>query len=290
MEDKKDELTITKGKQEKEREQKKNSLIKALEGVVIKSVDINSVLKEYTSVLEEYCSTVQPEIDSIWEAAQKSGNPTEYIKKHMQKHCKDHLFTVAYESEDGIRNKIVKTLSQNANDYKAKLQEIVKEKEQDLSDVAQQELGDIFDSIETPSFVEVSIKGNELFNIFAQLPIIKSFFEEKYKESIALYICKQLRSQRGGIIKRDRLGVFAEQCIQQPVKAYYEQARKWKTEHLERIKGTLANENYILSQYDSHILELERQIDDLERRLNNLCDVSEELETVLSIVEGKNNE
>ena len=49
-------------------------------------------------------------------------------------------------------------------------------------------------------------------------------------------------------------------------------------------------DNYILSQYDAHIIELEEQIEDLEQRLNNLCDVSDVLETVLNVVEGNDNE
>lgn len=281
----KKELADTKEKKEKEQIAKRNELIRAIEGVKINSVNIQYVIGKYQTVLDKYCATVLPEIQSIWGEAQKSGDPTKYIKLHMQAHCMEGLFKEAYEGEEGIQREIVMILSECANEYKAKLLKIVKGGENSLSEDAQEELSDIFDSIKTPDFVDVGIKGNQLFNLIAQIPIFKSTFEKKYIESIAASICKQLNHQKGGWFQKDRLGIFAEQCIQQPVQAYFSQLKTWKATHIARIKETLDKDNYILSQYDAYIIELEQQIQSLEKRLDNLTDVEDILETVLDTQE-----
>ena len=61
--------------------------------------------------------------------------------------------------------------------------------------------------------------------------------------------------------------------------------KTWKATHVERIKETLDKDNYILSQYDAYIVELEQQIDSLEKRLDNLTDVEDILATVLDTQE-----
>lgn len=287
LENQKKELAETKEKKEKEQTAKRNELIRAIDGVKINTVNIQYVIGKYQTVLDEYCATVLPEIQSIWGEAQKSGDPTKYVKLHMQAHCMEGLFQEAYEGEDGIQREIVRILSGCANDYKAELLKIVKGEENSLSEDAQEELSDIFDSIKTPDFVEVEIKGNQLFNLIAQIPIFKSQFEKKYIESIADSICKQLNHQKGGWFRKDRLGIFAEQCIQQPVQAYFSQLKTWKATHVARIKETLDKDNYILSQYDAYIIELEQQIESLENRLDNLTDVEDILETVLDTQDTK---
>ncbi len=285
LEKQKKELAETKDKQEKEQKAKRQELIRAIDAVKIKSVNIQYVIGKYQAVLDKYCASVLPEIKSIWTEAQKSGDVTRYIKLHMQAHCMEGLFQEAYEGEEGIQREIVRILSDCANEYKAELLKIVKGEESSLSEDAQEELSGIFDTIGTPDFVEVGIKGNELFNLIAQIPIFKAQFEQKYIESIAASICKQLNHQKGGLFKKDRLGIFAEQCIQQPVQAYFSQLKDWKSTHVERIKETLDKDNYILSQYDAHIIELENQIEELGDRLNNLTDVDEILEGVLDTKE-----
>lgn len=287
LEDQKKELAEAKKKKEKEQTAKRNELIKALDGVTIRTVNIQYVIGKYQTVLDQYCATVLPEIQSIWGDAQKSGDPTKYIKLHMQAHCMEGLFKEAYEGEEGIQREIVRILSECANDYKAELLKIVKGEENSLSEDAQEELSGIFDSIKTPDFVEVGIKGNQLFNLIAQIPIFKSQFEKKYIESIATSICKQLNHQKGGWFQKDKLGIFAEQCIQQPVQAYFSQLKTWKATHVERIKETLDKDNYILSQYDAYIVELEQQIDSLEKRFDNLTDVEDILATVLDTQEAE---
>ena len=277
----KKELADTKEKKEKEQIAKRNELIRAIEGVKINSVNIQYVIDKYQTVLDKYCATVLPEIQSIWGEAQKSGDPTKYIKLHMQAHCMEGLFKEAYEGEEGIQREIVRILSRCANDYKAELLKIVKGEESCLSEDAQEELNDIFDSIKTPDFVEVGIKGNQLFNLIAQIPIFKSQFEKKYIESIAASIRRQLCYQKGGLFRKDDIGLFAKYCIQAPVKEYFSDMKKWQDTLLERIKATLDKDNYILSQYDAFIIELEQQIKSLENRLDNLTDVEDILETVL---------
>ncbi len=281
LESQKQDLAVTKAKKEKEQQEKRQELIAELSAVTIKSVNIQYVIGQYQDVLDEYCDTVLPEIIAIWDDAQQSGNPTDYIKKHMQTHCMERLFKEAYEGPKGIQRQIVDILSDCANEYKAKLQAIVKGKESDLSEDAQEELSGIFNSINTPDFVAVGVKGNQLFSLIAQIPLFKSKFEKKYLESIAASICKQLRRQEGGLFRKDKLGIFAEQCIQQPVKAYYSQLKDWKSTHFERIKETLDKDNYILSQFDAYIMNLEHQIESLETRLENLTDVDDVLKDVL---------
>ena len=156
-----------------------------------------------------------------------------------------------------------------------------------MSQDAQDELRIVFDGIRIPEFDAVEIKGNQLLKIISQLqmPVFKEFFDEKYIESIAANICKQLKGQEGGLFKKDKLGLFAERCIQQPVQAYFSQLNKWKNSHLERIKETLDKENYILSQYDAYIISLEHQIESLQTRLGNLTEVEGILENVLEVQE-----
>ena len=281
LEGQKQDLAVTKAKKEEEQKEKRQELIAELSAVTIKTVNIQYVINQYQNVLDEYCAIVLPEIISIWEEAQRSGDPTNYIKKHMQRHCMDKLFKEAYEGPKGIQRQIVDILTGCANEYKTKIQAIVKGRESDLSEDAQEELSGIFNSINTPDFVAVGVKGNQLFNLIAQMPLFKSTFEKKYLESIAASICKQLRHQEGGWFRKDKLGIFAEQCIQQPVKAYFSQLKEWQSSHLERIKETLDKDNYILSQFDVYIMNLERQIESLETRLENLTDVDEVLKDVL---------
>ena len=106
-----------------------------------------------------------------------------------------------------------------------------------------------------------------------------------YIDCIADGIFKQLNYQKGYWFMKDRLGLFAEQCIQQPVQAYYSQLKTWQSTHVDRIIETLDKDNYILSQYDAYIIELEQQIERLENRLNNLTDVEAILGTVLNFQE-----
>lgn len=279
--DQKNELAETRRKKEKEQTAKRNELIEAIDGVKIRSVNIQNVISKYQVVLNEYCATVLPEIKSIWEDAKKSGNRIKYVKTHMQTHCMEKLFKVAYEGEHGIQREIVRILSGCANDYKIELLKIVKGEENSLSEDAQEELGNIFDSIKTPDFVNVDIQGNLFFDLMIDIPFLRDPFEKMYIESIADGICKQLNHQRGNWFKKDRLGLFAEQCIQQPVQAYFSQLKTWQSTHVDRIKKTLDNDNYILSQYDAYILELEQQIRSLEKRLDNLTDVEAILDQVL---------
>lgn len=220
LERQKQDLGSTKAKKEKEQKEKRQELTAELSAVTIKSVNVQYVIGQYQDVLEKYCDSVLPEIISIWDDAQQSGNPTDFIKKHMQTHCMENLFREAYEGQNGIRRQIEDILSDCANEYKAKLQAIVKGKQSDLSEDAQEELSSIFNSINTPEFVAVGVKGNQLFSFMAQIPIFKSTFEMKYLESVAASICKQLKRQEGGLFRKDKLGMFAEQCIQQPVKEY----------------------------------------------------------------------
>lgn len=285
LKDQKKELAETKDKKEKEQTAKRNELIKAIDGVKIKTINIQCVIEKYQTILDDYCSTVLPEIQSIWGEAKKSKNPTKYVEMHMQTHCMEGLFLKAYEGETGIQREIVKILSGCANDYKAELLRIVKGEGSSLSEDALEELSEIFNSINTPNFVEVGINGNQLFNLIAQIPFFREQFEKMYIESIAESICKQLKHQKGGLFRKDRLGLFAEQCIQQPVQAYFSQLKTWQSTHIDRIKETLDKDNYILSQYDAYIIELEQQIERLENRLNNLTDVEVILGTVLNAQE-----
>lgn len=284
LEDQKIELAETKHKKKKEQNAKRNELIKAIDEVKIKTVNIQYVIEQYQTVLDEYCATVLPEIKSIWEDAKKSGNPKKYVKTHMQTHCMENLFQVAYEGEHGIQREIVKILSGCANKYKIELQRIVKGEENNLSEDAQEELSNIFDSIKIPDFVNVDIQGNLFFDfiLLIDIPFIRNQFEKMYIDSIADGICKQLNYQKGNWFTKDRLGLFAEQCIQQPVQAYYSQLKTWQSTHVDRIIETLDKDNYILSQYDAYIIELEQQIERLENRLNNLTDVEVILGTVLN--------
>ena len=283
LEDQKKKLAETKKKKENEQTAKRTELINALDEVPIKSVNIQYVIEKYQTVLDQYCATVLPEIQSIWEDAQESDNPTKYIESHMQSHCKKRLFMEAYEGKGGIQREIIRILSSCASEYKAGLLKIVKGEANSLSEDAQEELSGIFDSINPPAFEEVGIKGNQFFKLMAQIPILKSQFEEKYIESIAASICKQLNHQKGSLFRKDKLGLFAEQCIQQPVQEYFSQLKEWKANHVKRIKETLDKDNYILSRYDAYIVELEQQIESLEKRLDNLTDVEDILETVLKI-------
>ena len=281
------ELSETRKKKQAEKAAKRKELIDALEGVSINSVNILYVIDKYKSVLDKYCESVLPEIYRIWETAQRTKDPAGFIRKHMQEHCTEGLFREAYEGEEGIQREIVRILSKCADDYKTKLQAIVKGEENNLSQDAQDELRIVFDGIRIPEFDAVEIKGNQLLKIISQLqmPVFKEFFDEKYIESIAANICKQLKGQEGGLFKKDKLGLFAERCIQQPVQAYFSQLNKWKNSHLERIKETLDKENYILSQYDAYIISLEHQIESLQTRLGNLTEVEGILENVLEVQE-----
>lgn len=287
-------LAETKSKQIKEQKAKRQELISAIDAVKIKQVSVQDVIPKYKMVLDQYCLTVLPEIIRIWPSAQKSGDATNYVKQHMQAHCMEGLFKKAYEGEDGIQREIVRILSENANAYKSELLKIVQGKESSLSDEANRELVSIFQSIVTPSFIEVGIKGDNLFRflqeIINQIPILKDlidqkFLERKYLESLASSICSQLKHQTGGLFKKDKLGLFEEHCIQQPVQAYFAQLKKWQKTHVEKIKATLDKENYILSQYDARIVSLKQQIEQLNERLSNLADVDELLTCVLSAKE-----
>ncbi len=280
-------LSDTRKKKKAEQTEKRKELVAALEGVPINSVNISYVINKYQSVLDNYCESVLPEIYRIWETAQGTNEPTEYIRKHMQEHCTEGLFREAYEGDGGIQREIVRILSSCADDYKTKLQAIVKGEASNLSQDAQDELRIVFDGIRIPEFDAVGIKGNQLLKIISQLqiPVFKEFFDDKYIESIAANICKQLKGQEGGLFKKDKLGLFAERCIQQPVQAYFSQLKKWKNSHLERIKETLDKENYILSQYDAYIIRLESQIESLQTRLGNLTEVEGILESVLEVQE-----
>ena len=199
----------------------------------------------------------------------------------MQDHCMKNLFMPAYEGEDGIQHEIVRILTSCATDYVMKLRKIVEERECDLSEQAQSELNHIFKSIKNPSFREVHIQGNNLLHFFSILLPFLKFFEDKYRESLASDICNQLKHQNKTLFQDEKIGLFAEECIQRPVKEYYAQLKEWQEGHLESIKGTLDKDNSILSQYDSLITDLVKQIESMEARLNNLDDVHQQLETVL---------
>ena len=286
LEDQKKDLAEAKKNKEEEQKKKKKQLTEALEAVKIKSVNIRYVINKYQTVLNAYCDTVLPEIKRIWSKASRSGDLTQYIRHHMQVNCTDNLFKPAYEGDDGIQNEVVAILLSCASEYKAELKAIVDEKESDLSQEAQSELDKIFEEIKTPSFQKVSLNGNGVFRLASQLPLIGSLFEEKYKESLAADICRQLKHQDGGWFHPDKLGLFAEQCIQQPVSAYFNQLKTWQKTHLGKIESTLDKDNAILSQYDALIIDLQEQITNLGKRLDNLNDVSDELENVLESDEG----
>lgn len=281
LSEKKDELQSTKEKKVAEQDKKRKELNASLDAVSVKTVNIQYVIDKYKDVLNEYCNSVLPEINSIWDEAKKSPDAQKYISDHMQAHCLKNLFMQAYEGENGIQHEIVKILTGCAADYIQELRSIVEEREGELSEEAQSELNSIFKSIEEPTFREVHIQGNNLFRFFALLPVLRTFFEEKYRESLAFSICSQLKHQNATIFQGAKIGLFAEECIQRPVREYFQQLKAWKEGHLQRIKGTLDKDNSILSQYDALITELEDQIQSMEARLNNLDDVYQQLKTVL---------
>lgn len=281
LSEKKDELNSTKKKKIKEQKEKRKELIDKLEAVTVNTVNVQYVVDNYKEVLDAYCESVLPEIESIWDEAKESSDIPGFISAHMQDHCMKNLFMPAYEGEDGIQHEIVRILTSCATDYVMKLRKIVEERECDLSEQAQSELNHIFKSIKNPSFREVHIQGNNLLHFFSILLPFLKFFEDKYRESLASDICNQLKHQNKTLFQDEKIGLFAEECIQRPVKEYYAQLKEWQEGHLESIKGTLDKDNSILSQYDSLITDLVKQIESMEARLNNLDDVHQQLETVL---------
>ncbi len=282
-----DTLSKEKEKQEKDRTKKRTSLIDALDKVVIPTIPVSDISEKYNSVLSKYCQDIPVAVESGWAKAKTTNSPKENLDQYMQKHCNENLFLPAYEGENGIERIILQILMQNANKYKQKIQRVVEEKESDLSSEAQIELNDIFGAIPEPSFSKVSVKDSWLLRKLVDI----SFFEDMYKRSYARNFEKQLSYHEEGVFTKTLyIGVFAEHCIQNPIRKYFSQLKQWSIKQLELIKTTLNKDNSILSHHDKTISNLEDQIADLKRRMSNLVDVKEHLKKVLDLSEVISNE
>ncbi|MCR5743302.1 MAG: dynamin family protein [Lachnospiraceae bacterium] len=276
-------LKNTRRKKEKEKDKKREELMNSLNKVELQLVNKENIIKKYQPILDQYCDTVLPEIQAIWEDAQKSEDSTKYIETHMQEHCRTGLFKKAYEGEEGIQKDIVSALYSYANDYKSNLQRIVKGKENSLSEDAQVELISVFNTISTPKFDDVKINGKMPFNLLAYIPFLKQ--KDRRIKIHANNICQQLRHHKARIFGEEKPGEFAERCINQPVDKYSQQLELWAEKQLDKIRETLDKDNSILSQYDKEIKKLEQTIDGLKTRLDKLEKVEGILKEVLDIQE-----
>ena len=276
LEESKVQLEKDKESKKKEQQEVRNEIIQKIDQIKKPSVNIaiKKVKDQYQSILDEYCKEVPSVVKGFWSNIHNRQYTMDDLGKDMQQHCQTHLYNT---NANGIKAVLQDELLELASIYMSNVKSCVTNEYKRLSEDAQKDLDALFENESKPPHlnnVEMGLFTRIRLNFWRWVGNIFTS-DEKFIQDYSREFIYQLKGND------NKLGLFAKQCIQEPARAYTKQINQWADNQIEGVKKTLNTDNAILSKLDDKIKELELEIDDLEKRLQNLSDVRTSLLNLL---------
>ncbi len=274
---KKQELVDDKKLQKEEQDKKRQEIEQSINNVSCEFVNvvIDSTQKKYRSILSSFLEDAKQDARNYWLTVMNEKHAKDMLISHMNKFGQSELYGKnCKEIDEVVRRKYL----DNIATYCVNVENCVMKHRQSLSAAAIKQLREIFNTnSNSPKLSKVEPKGLDAIKIG-----VRSLFsnKEKFVELYLEHYINQLAGRKG-----KNIGLFYRDCIQLPAMEYSRQVKKWKSTYLKKIEMELGKTGSILSTYDEQISNDEKQIRDLEIRLERLMGVRESLVELLELRE-----
>ncbi|WP_034449376.1 hypothetical protein [Butyrivibrio sp. AE2032] len=227
-----------------------------------------TVRLQFKPALDEYCAGIPCAVRECWDSVGHRPNNVDNLAKEMRKHCQENL----YDSNiDRIKAALQSELLEMTSGYIKNVESYVNSKQNVLSNDGKAALQSIFDK--KPHLIDVNIQP------CIEVKLKNIIYKYRSDESKINYYIKGFEEQLRP--NGDHWGLFYQQCIFDPMRAYSNQLDNWIEQQLIAVRKILGSDHIIVSKFDTRIKELENIITELFQRQYNLTNVKKTLEDLL---------
>ena len=296
LDSKKREAAEAKAEAEKRKTEKRAALISELDSIrIAMTVGLDEEMAaQFNRPLEEYCRALPSVMDGIYGGLDLN-DPLAMdgdLNARIREHCQQNLVDAVYLADSGAKAEIVRQMTSYAESFAERLQEYVSKNESHFTEYGRKQLGDYLKKdLKPPAFGEVSSVLESIGELIEKASLLQhgvlrltkneDMARQKWVESKAGAFEAKLRGKKD-IFGRDVPGLFLSTVFTKPIYAYFTQLQAWSETYRNYIKGQLDQDNTLLSDMEAEIEALEARIADLEHRLEDVTDVENELDGILS--------